>query len=85
MKDISAILTAVAVGLDAIDAATPDAKISLAAKGAATVVRLLASITTDRSPEEVVAILEQILENGAKPISQAELDAQVDAAIAKAT
>lgn len=80
MKDISAILTAVAVGLDA---ATPDVKISLAAKGAATVVRLLASITTERSPEEVISILEQILEHGAKPISQAELDAQVDAAVAK--
>lgn len=85
MKDtsISSILMAVAVGLDAIDAATADAKISIAAKGAATVVRLLAAITEKRSPEEAIAILEQVRDHGAKPISQAELDAQINAALAK--
>jgi hypothetical protein len=82
-ENVNSILDAVAVGLDAIDAATDNVKVSVAAKGAATIVRLLAAITKDRTPEEAIAILEEIRDHGAKPIAQSELDAQIDAAIAK--
>lgn len=81
---IADVLSSVAVGLDATDAAIADPTASAVIKGAAIVVRLAAAIATDRTPEEAIAILEHIRDHGALPISAAELDGQVKAAVNKA-
>jgi hypothetical protein len=75
------VLQAVAVGLDALDAGTADPAVSIGAKGAAVAVRALAALLDDRTPEEAVALLEQIRDHGARPITAAELDAQVEKAL----
>lgn len=78
---VAAILDSVAVGLDAADAAIEDPAISAATKGAALVVRTVAALLKDRTPEEAVAILEHIRDNGTAPITAGELASQVDKAV----
>lgn len=78
------ILNVVANGLDASVAAISDPTGKAVAKGAAIVVRLAAEIAAGRSTEEAIAILEHIRDHGTLPISSAELDAQVKAAVDKA-
>lgn len=81
---VSDILDTVAIGLDAADAAITDPKASAVTKGAAVLVRLLAGISKDRTPEEAIAILERIRDHGTTGITKAELDAQVAEALDKA-
>lgn len=80
---IEHILNAIATGLEASDNAISDPTVSAVFKGAATLVRLAAAISTDRTPEEALAILEHIRDHGTLPISSPELDAQVKAAVDK--
>lgn len=42
------------------------------------ILELVGDLLKDRTVEEATAILERVLREGAKPISAAELDAQVD-------
>lgn len=81
---VADILNSVAIGLDAADAAITDPAGSAVTKGAAILVRLAAAIATDRTPEEAIVLLEHVRDHGTLPISAAELDAQVKAAVDKA-
>lgn len=73
----SDILQALAIGLEAVDKSTEDPTISAATRGAAVIIRALVTITTDRTVEESIKLLEKIRDEGAKPVSQLELDAQL--------
>lgn len=73
---VSEVLNATATGLDATASALSDPIEKAATAGAAVVVRMIASIVSDRTAEESIAILERIRDHGVQPIGQAELDAQ---------
>ena len=55
-----------------------DPRVSLPARGAALILNAVSRMMDKRSDEEALAILHRLLAEGAKPVSQAELDAQVD-------
>ncbi len=78
---VSAILEAVAVGLDAIDKSTHDPALLAAVKAASVTVRLIANIAEKRTPEEAIAILERVRDHGVGPIGSDELDEQLRSAI----
>lgn len=84
MSTTTTVLNHIVVGLEAADAVISDPKVSAVTKGAATLVRLIAAITEDRSTEEAIAILERVRDHGTSPITSTELDAQLAATLAKA-
>lgn len=83
--NVSTILEGVAVGIEATASAIskPGDATNTAMRGAATLVRAAASILSNRSPAEAIAILEHVRDHGAKPITDAELDAQTKSIIAR--
>ncbi len=83
------VLQGVAVGLEALAVAVTDpgerhgGNAAGAARGAAVVVRAVASMLVDRTPAECVAILEAIRDKGAQAIGATELDAQAAAVVGR--
>lgn len=80
----SGVLKGVAIGLDAVGEAADKPIERAVAKVAADVVRAIAALMVDRSPEECLAILEALRDHGTKAISASELDAQTQAVIDRA-
>lgn len=78
---VADVLNGVAVGLDAMATAAQSPTERGMAAGAAIVVRTVAEMLTDRTPDECIAILETIRDKGAAGIVRAELDAQTQAVI----
>jgi len=69
------------VAAQALSGAASDPRVKLAAKAAARLLGTVARLLERRSAEELTATLEGILEDGAQPITDAELDAQAKAVI----
>lgn len=72
-----------AVAAQALANGSRDLRVSVPARGAATLLNMVAKLLDKRSQEEVAQVLRRILKEGATPIDDAELDAQEAAIIAE--
>ena len=72
-----------AAGAQAIAVTSSDPRVAIPARGAALILNTVARLMAGRTDEEAQAILERLVNDGAQPISQSELDAQVDKILAE--
>lgn len=79
MSTAQNIIRGFAVAAQSIGNASDDPRVSIPARGAALILRTVAKLLDRRSPEEVELVLSRILADGAQPIGQEELDAQLAA------
>lgn len=73
----SKLIISAADGFDALDRVVADTAVSAALSGASALLRGVAGLLEDRTPEEAIAVLELLKVNGTQPVSQGELDDQV--------
>lgn len=79
MSTTQDIIRGFAVAAQAIAVSSGDPRVALPARGAAVILNMASKLLDKRSPEEVALVLKRILESGAQPIGQEELDGQTDA------
>jgi len=72
-----------AIAAKAVATTTIDPRVSLPVHGAAMLLSLIGRLLETRSADEARAILETIVAEGTKPISEAELQAQAERVIAE--
>jgi hypothetical protein len=86
-KEIAAVvLNSIVAGAEAVGRSAQmrgDEELRMGAGIAAVLVREVARLLEDRTPDEALAILISIRDHGAQPITKEELDAQVADAVAK--
>ena len=76
------IIEGFADALDVLDKATTDTLASATLAGSATLLRGVARLLEDRTPEEALAVLQRVRDAGVGPLTPAELDSQVEATLA---
>lgn len=60
-----------------------DPRVKVAGNAAAVILRLASKLLDRRTPEQVQAVLQRILDNGVQPLKQAELDEQTERILAE--
>jgi len=82
---IKDILNGLAAAAQALANSSTDPAVKASASGAAMFIALVGRILEGRTPEEAKAILEDLLKNGVKPITNADLDEQAKKIVAEIT
>lgn len=82
---VQEILDGLAAAAQAMANTSKDPLVKASANGAAVLVSLVGRVLEGRTPDEAKAVLESLLKDGVKPITQNELDEQAKKIIADIT
>lgn len=79
---VRSMLTTLAQGARTVADLSPDPRTKLVSGGVATILETLVRMLERRTAEQVQKVLDRILNDGAQPIGEKELDAQVESILA---
>ena len=75
-------LTTLAQGARTVSDLSPDPRTKLVSGGVATLLETIVRMLQHRTVEQVQKVLDRVLNDGAQPIGEKELDAQLEAVLA---